>query len=156
MRFCCEFLKESYGAGRTIVTGVRWEESNKRAQRRMFESCHRDGSMLFLHPIIDWHSDEVWDFLHVHDVPVNPLYALGQKRVGCVFCPMSDKGQRLRDEQRYPRYAALWVRRFDRLLADRKVKGKNTTFGSGKEWFRWWIEEPSPCGDAEEGCGLYG
>lgn len=29
-RYCCEFLKESGGEGRIVVTGVRWAESNNR------------------------------------------------------------------------------------------------------------------------------
>lgn len=29
-RFCCQYLKETCGEGRTTVTGVRWDESNNR------------------------------------------------------------------------------------------------------------------------------
>ena len=32
MRYCCEELKEHGGAGRVKITGVRWEESAKRAE----------------------------------------------------------------------------------------------------------------------------
>lgn len=33
-RYCCEFLKESGGDGRVVVTGVRWAESRARAQNQ--------------------------------------------------------------------------------------------------------------------------
>lgn len=32
-RYCCRVLKESAGDGRMISTGVRWDESNQRANR---------------------------------------------------------------------------------------------------------------------------
>lgn len=31
-RYCCHYLKESAGDGRIVVTGVRWAESNRRAE----------------------------------------------------------------------------------------------------------------------------
>lgn len=33
VRYCCSELKESMGEGRFVVTGVRWQESTKRANR---------------------------------------------------------------------------------------------------------------------------
>lgn len=32
-RYCCEYLKEHAGEGRFVMTGVRWQESAKRALR---------------------------------------------------------------------------------------------------------------------------
>lgn len=34
VRYCCEFLKESGGDGRMVVTGVRWDESSSRKENR--------------------------------------------------------------------------------------------------------------------------
>ena len=33
-RYCCQYLKESSGDGRMTITGVRWEESPRRAQNQ--------------------------------------------------------------------------------------------------------------------------
>ena len=37
MRFCCAELKETQGAGRVTLTGIRREESSRRAKRNEFE-----------------------------------------------------------------------------------------------------------------------
>ena len=34
VRYCCEHLKEGSGMGRTVITGIRWAESNRRKQKR--------------------------------------------------------------------------------------------------------------------------
>jgi phosphoadenosine phosphosulfate reductase len=61
MRYCCEYLKERGGEGRVVVTGVRWAESARRSKRAMVESCYRKGKR-YVHPIIDWADDDVWEF----------------------------------------------------------------------------------------------
>lgn len=33
VRYCCQFLKEQQGEGRFVMTGVRWQESTRRASR---------------------------------------------------------------------------------------------------------------------------
>lgn len=38
MRYCCSVLKETGCANRFIATGVRWDESNKRAERAQYET----------------------------------------------------------------------------------------------------------------------
>lgn len=38
MRYCCSILKETGCANRFIATGVRWDESNKRAERAQYET----------------------------------------------------------------------------------------------------------------------
>lgn len=57
-RFCCEYLKEHTGAGRMVVTGVRWQESWRRSRRKMVETCRWVKGKAFVHPIIDWSADE--------------------------------------------------------------------------------------------------
>lgn len=36
--------------------------------------------------------DDVWDYTHSEHLPINPLYCEGQKRVGCIGCPMAGRG----------------------------------------------------------------
>lgn len=45
-----------------------------------------------VNPIVDWSDDDVWDYMHSEHLPVNPLYCEGQKRVGCIGCPMAGRG----------------------------------------------------------------
>jgi len=69
-RFCCEVLKEKGGNGRLVITGIRREESSKRAGRRMVENClkGRKGT-IFLHPIIDWKESDVWQYIRENNIP---------------------------------------------------------------------------------------
>ena len=63
VRFCCEDLKERGGAGRVVLTGVRWAESARRARRRMVEICRKDKSKTLFHPMLDWGDDDIWAHL---------------------------------------------------------------------------------------------
>lgn len=116
MRYCCAVLKETTGHNRFIATGVRWAESTQRKlnrgimeinhrdkekrivmmadnseKRQLFETCAIKGKMT-VNPIIDWSDEDVWDYMNAERLSVNPLYCEGQKRVGCVGCPMAGRG----------------------------------------------------------------
>lgn len=108
VRYCCAVLKETGGAGRFIATGVRWDESESRANSRgiyekngdkshriilsndnddrrlLFENC-RLKSKRTVNPIIDWKTKDVFDFLEDAKKPVNPLYAEGWCRINAVM-----------------------------------------------------------------------
>jgi len=82
VRYCCEALKEQGGKGRMVILGVRWEESAKRAKRRMVESCRQPGrGRSFLNPIIDWTEADVWGFLRGNAIPYCSLYDEGWDRI---------------------------------------------------------------------------
>lgn len=138
-RYCCERLKECGGAGRLVVTGIRWAESTRRKQRKMTEVCYQDASKRYLHPIIDWENDDVWEFIHREQIPYCNLYNEGRKRLGCVLCPMN---QHSKEEcERWPKIAAAYLRAFDRLIAKGVTPtGKSYTFKTGQELFDWWID----------------
>lgn len=69
-RYCCKCLKESHGRGNVIVTGIRHEESSRRKKRKMEETCTAYKQTSYLHPIIDWTTDEVWEYIHTYHIPV--------------------------------------------------------------------------------------
>ena len=137
-RYCCAELKERGGTGRVVLTGVRWAESPRRNKRRMTEQCMTDGSKTFLHPIIDWTTDEVWEFIRQERLPYCSLYDEGFSRVGCVLCPMSRNTER--DIARWPKIAAQYVRTLDRIVIQRQETGEPCTYANGQEWFDWWIQ----------------
>jgi phosphoadenosine phosphosulfate reductase len=150
-RWCCERLKEFGGDDRYCITGVRWAESSRRAnsrdvheitgvtkkdhiifnddndmRRKLTEICLQR-RRLVLNPIIDWSDNDVWDFLNERGVPVNPLYAQGWKRVGCIGCPMSGKGRKELDQ--FPKYKAAYFRAASDILntAERRACRKRTS-----------------------------
>ena len=97
-RFCCKYLKEHSGRGERLLTGIRWEESVKRSKREMVEFWN---GKEFINPIIDWTTEDVWEFIHLYKLPYPSLYDNGWKRVGCVGCPSSGK-HRLKEFEEFP------------------------------------------------------
>lgn len=167
MRYCCAVLKEKGGAGRMITTGVRWAESTKRRKnraaletvgkkkegkillddnddRRLFETCSLKAKRI-CNPIIDWTDRDIWDYIESEHIETNPLYQCGFHRVGCIGCPMARLKKRSREFARYPKYQRAYIRAFDRMLEERKRRGKmNGSWRSGTtgiEIFHWWMED---------------
>ena len=95
VRWCCSILKEASGKkGETTILGVRRAESLKRSKRDVF--CMYDGRFQ-LNPIVDWTDTDVWDYIHLNELPYPSVYDEGQKRVGCVMCPLACRSRRARD-----------------------------------------------------------
>lgn len=108
--------------------------------RRFVEHCYRTTSTM-INPIIDWTDDDVWEFLHHYGCRSNPLYECGLKRIGCVGCPFGGSGSMKREFARWPKYRALYVRAFDRMLERRKERGLEIPlmWSDGEHVMRWWV-----------------
>lgn len=107
--------------------------------RRMVEQCYRTHKTL-VNPIVDWTEEEVWNFLrNVRQVESCELYQQGAKRIGCIGCPMAGK---VRDWEfeRWPKYKDMYLRAFDRMIAERATRGKRTEWQTAEEVFDWWME----------------
>jgi phosphoadenosine phosphosulfate reductase len=141
IRWCCELLKHGAGeGGRVVVTGVRWAESHRRAQRRYFEGCKKDPSKHYLHPIIDWKDEDVWAFLKAEGIPYCHLYDEGHTRLGCLMCPMASTKKRKMEAERYPKFANAFLVAFRRLWKLAEAKGKPfTRWKDPEENFHWWL-----------------
>lgn len=169
VRYCCAVLKENTGRDRFIATGVRWAESARRKnsrgvmelmhkdpakriilmgdndeKRQLFETCNLKSKMT-VNPIVDWSDDDVWDYTHSEHLPVNPLYCEGHKRVGCIGCPMAGGGGQ-HEFMRWPKYEELYVAAFERMLEVRRAKGKPCDWQTGRDVFRWWMEDKNVAG----------
>lgn len=164
VRYCCEVLKEGGGKCRFIATGVRWAESTNRKNNRgiyekaspdkerriilnndnddkrlLFENCRLKAKRV-VNPIVDWTDKDVWSFLTDECAPpVNPLYAEGWCRVGCVGCPMASKS-REKEFARWPKYKQLYINAFDRMLQVRAARELPTLWQNGVDVFNWWME----------------
>ena len=140
VRYCCEALKERGGHGRIVVTGVRWAESNRRGKRRMTESCFKDGTKTFLHPIIDWSDADVWEYLTARSLPHCSLYdEPGRTRIGCVMCPFNHRKMK-QEAARWPKFAAMYERAcvaaYDKAIADGLER---KTWKDGHDMYQWWL-----------------
>jgi phosphoadenosine phosphosulfate reductase len=88
---CCEILKvlptrraiEEMGV-ECWATGLRCTEGRTRTDYQEVEE--RDRGLIKLNPILIWTELEVWQYIALHKVPVNPLYAQGYRSIGCAPC----------------------------------------------------------------------
>ena len=164
VRYCCSVLKEQGGHGRMVTTGVRWAESSKRKKnratfeninrdpakrmllndnddaRRLFEKCKIQASRV-CNPIIDWTDNDVWEYIESEKIQTNPLYYEGFSRVGCIGCPMAKRNAREFEYARYPTYQKSYIRAFDRMIAERKNRGRDCVWQTGIDVFHWWMED---------------
>ncbi|MDR0475086.1 MAG: phosphoadenosine phosphosulfate reductase family protein [Treponema sp.] len=162
MRWCCSELKEYGGLGRYIITGVRWAESAKRRKRGLHEELtpnkdkklvlNNDNDMLrrlmescipkrqfVLNPIIDWTDYDVWEFIRTKELPINPLYKQGYKRVGCIGCPMAGK-RRIKEFEKNPKYKEAYFRAVIKHFEYRQKKGLRMITETPKKYFEWWLK----------------
>jgi len=141
IRYCCRELKEMGGNGRTVVmTGVRHAESVRRAGRKMFEKSHVRKNTWFLHPIIDWSTLDVWDYINRNGLKHCSLYDEGKTRIGCIMCPMQGTKGMLHDKERFPKYYRAYLRAIDRMLKKLHQSGKQCEHGeTAEDIMYWWI-----------------
>ncbi|HIQ22388.1 MAG TPA: phosphoadenylyl-sulfate reductase [Planctomycetes bacterium] len=66
------------------VTGLRCTEGRTRTDFQEIEE--RDVGLIKLNPILIWHEREIWQYLALYQIPVNPLYARGYRSLGCAPC----------------------------------------------------------------------
>lgn len=86
--------------------------------RRMVEHCFRK-KRTTVNPIVDWGDDDVWEFLNeVAKVPHCCLYDEGFTRLGCIGCPLQGREGMIRDFERWPRYKELYIRAFEKMIAN--------------------------------------
>lgn len=107
--------------------------------RMLMENCQLKGTRT-VNPIIDWDEVDIWDYCAAEGIKMNPLYACGWKRVGCIGCPMANKHRKI-EFARYPKIKAAYIRAFDRMLDERKRKGLDVDWKTGEDVYHWWMED---------------
>lgn len=169
VRYCCEYLKEGAGGERFTITGVRKQESVKRQKRsrlelgktktgraeikidplidpdnqtpELFYIC-KTYSKKVLNPIIDWSESDVWEFIHKYNIPYCKLYDEGEKRLGCIGCPMAGAKQQKEEFEKYPYAYKAYLRAFDKMLIEREKAGlENTKWKTAEDVMKWWLNE---------------
>ena len=69
---------------RCWVTGLRSTEGRTRTNFKEVEE--RDAGLIKLNPILVWKEREVWQYIALHKLDVNPLYGDGYRSLGCEPC----------------------------------------------------------------------
>lgn len=126
---------ENFGVEYENKTGVLVMNMDNASNRRLVEHCYRTTATM-INPIIDWTDDDVWEFLRHYGCQANPLYQCGQKRIGCIGCPMQSFKNMQSDFEKYPKYKEMYIKTFDRML--KAHPDKYYSWKTGIDVFDWW------------------
>jgi len=143
-RWCCRSLKEHGGAHRTILTGIRAEESKARRDRGMVNFCQRQSKHL-VNPIFFWTEAQVWEFIRGEGLPYCELYDQGWRRIGCVPCPFESPTNTRRSMARWPRLFEATRKQAERYWqSGRHPLGMTVRFETFDDWWHWWLARRLP------------
>ena len=101
-KFCCgirkvEPLNRALKDLDAWMTGLRREQAVTRADVRKIELDKDHGNIIKINPLADWSHDDVWSYIHKHNVPYNRLHMQGYPSIGCAPCTRAVKpGEDLR------------------------------------------------------------
>lgn len=161
--YCCNDYKHNPKyVDACSITGVRRAESKARSTRTAFsaknkttlkknkeivseffvENCQSVGtaSEIQLNPIVDWSDSDVWDYIHRHNLPINPEYG-HSKRVGCIVCPKANFNRNFYYLLKYPKLIDAFIRAREKggLEIDWIITSDNKDYSDDKPYYicRW-------------------
>lgn len=148
-RWCCQWYKEGGGAGRIVITGVRRDESNTRADREILSWWNKK---LVFNLIVNWNEGDVWEFINAHNIPYCHLYDEGFNRLGCIGCPLQSAYVKHKELDRWPGFEKAYRIAFKKLYQNRMRTNPDAVrhWASGDAMFDWWISN-KPLSDAMQG-----
>lgn len=85
--------------------GSRWYENDFRRRHTKVNFINDYKHQVWIHPIAEWTSFDVWTYIFKNNIPVNPVYKKGFQRTTCWLCPIVNPFH-LKCSQKY--YPELW------------------------------------------------
>lgn len=87
---CCylrkkEPLLRAFTGLEAWICGLRRDQSITRFNNQLVE-WDEQNELFKINPIIQWTEDQVWDYIHVNNVPYNELHDQGFPSIGCQPC----------------------------------------------------------------------
>ncbi len=87
---CCQLrkvqpLRRALAGQRAWITGIRREQAPTRANAPFVTWDDKFG-LVKANPLAAWTNQDVWRYVHAHDVPYNPLHDQGFPSIGCWPC----------------------------------------------------------------------
>ena len=87
---CCHIrktipLRDALNGFEAWVTGLRRDQSASRAKTPLLSRDRRSG-LVKIAPFATWSEDQVWEYIHTHDLPFNKLHRAGYSSIGCWPC----------------------------------------------------------------------
>jgi phosphoadenosine phosphosulfate reductase len=94
---CCgqrkvEALDRALEGVEAWITGIRREQSPTRADAPKLDRDEARGVLKY-NPLADWSEDDVWRYVHEHDLPYHPLHDRGYASIGCAPCTLPGNGR---------------------------------------------------------------
>lgn len=148
-RSCCSTFKEGQAKNimdkdkeYIIMLGVRKYESvkrefyefdiNKAYEAHTGKKVNVPKGWKRVAPICYWNDIDIWLYIILENITVNPLYTYGFNRCGCLICPYNSDYSNMLVKEHYPK---MWDRWVNILLKNYSIKriGKRLKW-SEKEW----------------------
>ena len=113
-RWCCSVHKTSpqimllqeqtgnQGFTGMAFTGIRGDESVSRSEYDDVSYGSKHRGQYSCHPILEWNSAELFDYIYQENLILNDAYKKGNTRAGCLVCPMSSGKHEYLKAQCYP------------------------------------------------------
>ncbi len=78
-------LERALDGAEAWVTGIRREQAVTRANAQKIEWSERY-AVWKVQPLVDWNAKRVHAYIHVNEIPYNPLHDQGYPSIGCIPC----------------------------------------------------------------------
>ena len=100
-KLCCHIrkivpLQRALKGKDAWITGLRREQSVTRTELKIVDWDSANG-LIKINPLLEWHEEQVWDYIKNNDIPYNKLHDQGFPSIGCQPCTRAiAKGEDLR------------------------------------------------------------
>ena len=89
-KLCCQIrkiepLKRALENIDFWISGLRREQSVTREDISLIEWDNLNNKIK-INPLIDWNSEDLWDYIRQNNIPYNPLHDKGYPSIGCLPC----------------------------------------------------------------------
>jgi len=89
-KLCCEVrkiqpLQRALRNTEAWISGLRRGQSGSRQTTQVIE-WDETHQLVKINPLWNWSEEDVWSFIHKHQVPYNPLHDQGFASIGCASC----------------------------------------------------------------------
>ncbi|MFA6600571.1 MAG: phosphoadenylyl-sulfate reductase [Candidatus Omnitrophota bacterium] len=94
-QLCCrvrkvEPLRRQLAGLDAWICGLRRDQAVTRAEVSKIEWDEANG-LVKINPLADWTAEDVWNYIHAHNVPYNALHDQGYPSIGCAPCTRAVK-----------------------------------------------------------------
>jgi phosphoadenosine phosphosulfate reductase len=92
---CCgkpkvEKTKEALARYDAWISGVRRTEGITRAN---FEPVEEKNGLVKINPILDFTELDIWRYIALNQLPINPMYKKGYRSLGCKLCSFPEENE---------------------------------------------------------------